>query len=261
MRYFRLLATFYKNALLSELEYRTNFVVNVLMSVFWLFWSLIGLQVYFNHTSQIGGWSYDEAMIVVGLFQLANGYMQAFLQPNISEIGNHIRNGTMDFILTKPVNSQFLASTRTVVLWRLLDIVMGLVIVVYALWHMGASVSPGAVALFVLMLAAAAVILYALWLMLVTTAFWLVRVDNISELIYAFYEAARYPVSVYRGALQMFLTFIIPIAFITTIPAAALVSRLDAGSALYGIAMAIALFFASAAFWRFALRFYASASS
>lgn len=261
MRYFRLLSAFYKNALLSELEYRANFVVNVLMSAFWLFWSLIGLQVYFMHTNRIGGWSYDEAMIVVGLFQLANGYMQAFLQPNISEIGNHIRNGTMDFILTKPVNSQFLASMRTVVMWRLIDVLMGAAIVVYALWHMGATVTPGGVALFVLMLAAAAVMLYALWLMLVTTAFWLVRVDNISELIYAFYEAARYPVSVYRGALQMFLTFIVPIAFITTVPAAALIDRLDAASVLYGLAMAVALFFASAAFWRFALRFYSSASS
>ena len=261
MRYFRLLGAFYKNALLAELEYRANFVVNVLMSGFWLFWSIAGLQVYFNHTAQIGGWSYDEALVVVGLFHLANGYMQAFLQPNIAGIGNHIRLGTMDFILTKPVNSQFLASMRTVVVWRLIDILLGLGIVGFALWRMNVTLTLERMALFAVMMAAAAVILYAMWLMLVTTAFWLVRIDNISELIYAFYEAARYPASVYRGAVQMFLTFIVPMAFITTVPAAALINRLDGMYALYSIGLAAGLFLMSAWFWRFALRFYASASS
>src|SRR6266550_918540 len=104
MRYFRLLKTFYKNALMAELEYRTNFVVNILTTLFWLFWSVVGLQVYFTHTDKIGGWSYDEALIVIGIFTAATGFMEAFLLPNIVEIGNHIRLGTLDFVLTKPIN-------------------------------------------------------------------------------------------------------------------------------------------------------------
>ena len=261
MRYFRLLKTFYKNALLAELEYRANFVVNILMSVFWLGWSLIGLQVYFNHTQTIGGWTYNEALVVVGLFHLANGYMQAFLQPNIAEIGNHIRLGTLDFILTKPVNAQFFVSLRTVVFWRLADIALGLGIVIFALVRANISVSVFDVLLFGVMTLAGAVMVYALWLMLVTTAFWLVRVENITELFYAFYEAARFPIGAYRGALQMFLTFIVPIAFITTFPAAALIGKLAPVYVLYALALAVGLFGLSAWFWKFALRFYASASS
>ena len=57
MRYFRLLKTFYKNALLAELEYRANFFVNIVTNLFWLAWSVIGLQVFFNHTERIGGWT------------------------------------------------------------------------------------------------------------------------------------------------------------------------------------------------------------
>jgi ABC-2 type transport system permease protein len=261
MRYFKLLKTFYKNALLTELEYRANFVVNILMSMFWLGWSLIGLQVYFNHTQTIGGWTYDEALIVVGLFHLANGYMQAFLQPNIAEIGNHIRLGTLDFILTKPVNSQFFVSLRTMVFWRLADIALGLGIVVFAIVRAGFAVTWLDVVLFSVMTLAGALMVYALWLMLVTTAFWLVRVENITELFYAFYEAARFPVGAYRGAAQMFLTFIVPVAFITTFPAAALIRKLEPVYAVYGIGFACALFLLSAWFWKFALRFYASASS
>ncbi|MEP7199493.1 MAG: ABC-2 family transporter protein [Chloroflexota bacterium] len=261
MRYFTLLKTFYKNALLAEMEYRANFVVNVFMSLFWLFWSVFGLQVYFNHTQTLGGWTYDESLVVVGLFYLANGYMQAMLQPNISLIGDHIRLGTLDFILTKPVNSQFLTSMRTITFWRIADIVLGFGIIVFALARLNIIVTALDIALFVVLLLAAAIILYAIWLMLVTTAFWFVRVDNITELFNAFYESARFPITVYRGAVQIFLTFVVPIAFITTFPAAALLNKLEPIYALYSVALATGLFIASAWFWKFALRFYASASS
>jgi ABC-2 type transport system permease protein len=59
----------------------------------------------------------------------------------------------------------------------------------------------------------------------------------------------------------MFLTFIVPVAFITTFPAAALIHKLEPVYALYGIGFALALLLLSAWFWKFALRFYASASS
>ena len=59
--------------------------------------------------------------------------------------------------------------------------------------------------------------------MLTTTAFWLVKVDNISELFYAFFSAGRFPVSAFPVWVRFVLTFIVPIAFITTVPAAAAV--------------------------------------
>ena len=126
MRYFRLLKTFYKNAILAELEYRANFFVNIVTNLFWLSWSLIGLQVFFNHTDQIGGWTYDEALVVIGVFNVAFGFMEVFLTPNILEIGNQVRLGTLDFVLTKPINSQFMVSMRTMVFWKLSDILLGL---------------------------------------------------------------------------------------------------------------------------------------
>ena len=87
------------------------------------------------------------------------------------------------------------------------------------------------------------------------------RIDNIIEVFNSFYEAGRYPISVYRGAVRIFLTFIVPIAFITTIPAAALVDKLDPAYAVYSVALALILFALGAWFWRFALRSYSSASS
>jgi len=134
-------------------------------------------------------------------------------------------------------------------------------IVAYSVVLVGASLLLYALHFFGSVYLAAAIILYAIWMMLVTSAFWFVRVDNITELFSAFYEAARFPVSVYRGWMQILLTFIVPIAFITTFPAAALINKLEPAYAVIAVALALALFLLSAAFWRFALRFYSSASS
>jgi ABC-2 type transport system permease protein len=68
-------------------------------------------------------------------------------------------------------------------------------------------------------------------------------------------------VSAFGGGLRILLTFIVPIAFMTTFPAAALIGKLEPIYLAIAPLMAAALLFASRSFWRFALRSYTSASS
>ena len=109
--------------------------------------------------------------------------------------------------------------------------------------------------LFATMLAAGVVIVYSLWLMLVTLAFWFVKVDNFTEVFYTFYETGRFPISVYRGWIRLLLTFVVPIAFLTTFPAAMLLGRLAPAYAAVSVAMALGLFVGATRFWNFAIRF------
>jgi len=261
MRYLRLLIIFYKNAILTDLEYRVNFLANMGMSAFWIGFALLSVQVFFQHRSRIGDWSYYEVMLVIGLFSLFNGVMEALLRPNLSHVVEAIRLGTFDFVLTKPVDSQFLASLRYLTLWRLADVGLGAGIVLYALVQLGEVVSPLSVLLFGALLAAAAMILYSIWILMMTMSFWFVQIDNLSELFSSLFEAGRWPVTVYPGWVRGLLTFVIPVAFITTFPAAALMNRLEPRFAGYAILMAAALFLASRLFWRYAVNHYSSASS
>jgi ABC-2 type transport system permease protein len=88
-----------------------------------------------------------------------------------------------------------------------------------------------------------------------------VKIENFTELFYTFYEAGRFPITVYRGWIRTILTFVVPVAFLTTFPAATLMGRLSSRYAIGSVAMAIALLFLSSRFWRYAIRFYSSASS
>ncbi|MCL5950351.1 MAG: ABC-2 family transporter protein [Chloroflexi bacterium] len=261
MRYLKLLSIFYKYSLLSELEYRVNLLANIFMSVFWLVWAIVGVTVFFLYADKMGDWTYPEVLMVVALFTLFSGLMEAFLRPNIGAVIDQIRDGTFDFVRLKPVNVQFMASFRNIVIWHLSDVVIGIGLIVYALGLMHIVPSLAQLAVFALMLVAAMAMVYSLWLTTAALAFWFVRLDNITELFYGFYEAGRYPVTIYRGVVRALLTFVVPVAFVTTFPASALLGRLDTGTVLTGVAFALVLFAFSSSLWSYALRHYSSASS
>ncbi len=261
MRYLRVLGIFYKAAILTDLEYRANFVTNVLMSIVTALATIFTMGVFFQHTDSLGGWTYNEALIVLGLFQFFLGMVDTFISPNVRDFTEHLRLGTMDFILTKPLNSQFHASLRRINIWRSADMLIGAGIIVYALHRLNVTLTPDRLAMFGALLACAAIILYALIMLLITSAFWFVQLENVMELMFTFYEAGRFPVNVFPNAVRLILTFVVPIAFITTVPAAVVLGRLNAEFVLFALIVTTVLFAACVAFWRFAVKHYSSASS
>ena len=259
--YLRLMGLFYKNTLISEMEYRVNFLSNLILSLFWLVWATLSVRVYFNHAESIAGWTYDEMLIVMGLFFTLNGYRQMILEPNLSRMSEHVRLGTLDYILTKPVNSQFLVSLRHIGVFNWGDPLLGLGLVVVALARMNRVPGPAELGLFVLLLLAAMVLLYSLSLILQTTTIWLVNVERLDAVVMGLLETGRFPVAFYRGWLRVILTAFIPVAFMTTFPAQALLGRLEPWLAVVAVVLATAFFVAASFFWRFALRHYSGASA
>ena len=105
------------------------------------------------------------------------------------------------------------------------------------------------------------VILYSVWFMLGAMSIWFVKIYNVTEVLRGLLEAGRYPMVAYPAAYRFFFTFIVPVAFLTTVPAQAVLGRGQVNGLIGAIFLATALFVISTVFWRFALRFYTSASS
>jgi ABC-2 type transport system permease protein len=112
-----------------------------------------------------------------------------------------------------------------------------------------------------LLLAASLTILYSLWFVLATTSIWFVKTWNATEVLRATLTAGRYPITAYPQTLRVFFTVVIPVAFLTTVPAEAILGRPSWAWLLAGTGMAAGFLALSRAFWRFALRFHTSASS
>jgi ABC-2 type transport system permease protein len=259
-RYVRLIRIFMGASISAQLEYRANFLISLLSALLTAGGALFGLVVLAGDGNPVGGWTYREASVVVGLFTLVQGFIGAVLYPNLSRLAEQIRLGTMDFNLLKPVDAQFLVSTRNIDPFRSIDLLIGGGLLTWAI-----SGIPGITLLNLVtglgLLLAALVIVYAIWFGLTTTAFWFVKVENITELFNGLFRAGQFPVTAFPGWVRVLFTFFVPIAFITTVPAEALIGRLNLNSALSALGVAAVLLIVSRLFWQHAIRSYTSASS
>jgi ABC-2 type transport system permease protein len=258
-RYLKVLTVFWSAAIAAELEYRVNFLLAALSSIGGLAGSLFGLFLFYGNDYSFDGWSWQAALIVLGIFTLLQGFSATFLEPNLNRIVRHVQEGTLDFILLKPIRSQFWLSTHTLSPWGLPDLIFGSIIIGYAGTQLGLGINDYLIS--VIPLCFGLVILYSLWFMLGATSIWFVKIYNVTEVLRGLLEAGRYPMVAYPVAYRFFFTFIVPVAFLTTIPAEAMLGRSQILAIVGAGVLALVLFFISTKFWRFALRFYTSASS
>jgi len=258
-RHLRILQLFWSTALAAELEYRLNFAIAALNSLGGLAGSIFAVFLFYRTGYDFRGWSWEEALAVLGFFTVLEGFAATALSPNLSKIVSHVQQGTLDFILLKPLSSQFWLSTRSLSPWGLPDLLFGVLLVAYAGTQLGLGPLDYLIAAIPLLFGL--VILYSLWFMLGATSIWFVKIYNVTEVLRGLLEAGRYPMVAYPAAYRFFFTFVVPVAFLTTVPAEALLGRVQWGWVAGSGILAAVLFAASAGFWRFALRSYTSASS
>ena len=252
---------FLKVGVLNELQYRVNFFVQVLQSLIQVGTGLVMLSLVYSHTAQLNGWSESELLTLIGVQILLGGVIHTFIQPNMERLLEDVQQGTLDYALTKPEDSQILVSFRMVRMWQVVEMISGLVLIVVGLTRVGTSVGVLDAVSFAVAIAIGTVLVYCFWLIVTTGAFWVVRMEHVLELFEGIYQTGRWPVGVYPGWLKYSVTFLVPVAFAVTVPAEALTSRLHLGTFLLAVGFAIVLFAFTRWFWRFGLRHYSGASA
>ncbi|MBM4426587.1 MAG: ABC transporter permease [Chloroflexi bacterium] len=261
MQGLRLAYNYLRIGIMNEFQYRANLYIQILQTFIALGTGLIGLNLVFSQTSELGGWDRTELLAVMGVFITMGGIIRAAIQPNMERLMEDIRDGLLDFALTKPADAQILISVREFRLWQLVDVITGMIVLGVALSQMNWMITVWSVLAFFSALMMGAVMIYCFWLIVTSTAFWFVRVHEIANLFEGLYAAGRWPVGIYPTWLRIALTFIIPVAFAVTVPAEALTGRLSLQTWLGALTLTIVLFIASRTLLKFGLRSYSGASA
>lgn len=261
MRYLRLLLLQLRLSISVGAQYRWNFIVDGLVSLLWTALGLVPLYIALHGRPAIAGWTFDRALVVVGFFTLLRGVLDGAVNPSLITVVDHIRNGTLDFVLLKPADAQFLVSTTRFETWKVLDVIAALGILAWAFHLMGTAPTAGAAALSLALLACAVVVLYSLWILVVAAAFWVVRLDNLAYLFGSIFDFARWPAAIFKGGWRVVFTFVIPLGLMTTYPAEALLGTLSPSTALFAAAGSLVFAAIARAVWTRAIARYTSASS
>jgi ABC-2 type transport system permease protein len=258
-RYARLLRVQARVAVISAMQYRADFLVRGSIALLWTGVTLVPILVVYGSRKSVAGWSFPEALVVVGWFTLLKGILEGAISPSLTAVVEHVRKGTLDFVLLKPADAQFLVSTASFEPWRALDLISAVAIFSYAFRQLHRWPSWSAVLLALLFLGVAVLVLYAIWILVVSAAFWVVKVDNLSYLFGSLFDVARWPISVFEGALRIVFTFVFPVAVMTTFPSLALLGKLALSDAALAVVGAVAFAAIARQVWMRALGHYTSA--
>lgn len=259
-RHFKLIALFVRATVQTQLEYRSGIVVRLLANVIGITTSLLLLWVMFQQVESVGGWSFHQVLVLIGIVYTIEFVVEVWFYPSLNPISGYVRRGEFDLLLLKPVASQFLVTFRYLQVVESAGIIVGLCVIGYGMNRLDV-VTPLNVLLLVVFLIAAIIIIYSVYLALSTLAFWFTRIEEVATIIWLHSTAGAFPISAYPPWARLLFTFVLPVAFVTNVPAEAATGRLSWGWGIGGIAFAVLALAAATWLWNRAIRSYSSASS
>jgi ABC-2 type transport system permease protein len=261
IRYLRLVLVQLRISAAAGMAYRADFLLEGVMALVWMGLALLPLLVLYDQRPSVAGWDLPSAMIVMAYFLGVRAVLEGVVSPSFVDLVERIRSGAFDYVLLKPVDAQAIISASRFEPWKIFDLFGAIALATYAFIQRGAPPAPAELALGLVLFVAGVTAMYSLWILCAAASFWVVRLDNLTYLLGAIFDTARWPVQVFRGVWRVVFTFVIPVAVMTTFPAMALLGRLEWRTAAGTIGGAVVLLVLSRLIWRAAIRSYTSASS
>jgi viologen exporter family transport system permease protein len=272
--YPRVFWTFFRNSLVREMTFRGNFVITVLTRAFWFVAQLTLFEIIYRNVVSISDWSREEYFAFMATGMLINAIVETFFMPNCANFSELIRKGDLDFVLLKPIDTQFLVSFQKIELAMLNQILLAGALLGYALFslhgqgRLDGGIGLVDVAMYLLLIAVGVAFFYSLMIALASTSVWLGRNQGLYDFWFYITVFARYPASIYSGTpvgevLRFAFSYVVPILLVVTVPARVVTAKALQPSWITAVAIAatFAGLFVSRGIFQWSLRHYRSASS
>ncbi len=256
----KLLVCIFVIALQRELSHRANLIVQALLTTIGIAAGVTTLLIVYRHVETLAGWRLHETLVLLGAYHVVSGLFQTFVEPNLVWFAEKVRRGELDDLLLQPVPSLFMASLGTSQPWSLGEALLGLVVMALGMAGLGGAITAGNATGCALLLLAGVAIAWAARVVLASLAFWAPGIEP-TVLYSAFWQLGRYPVTIYHTFVRRFLTYVVPVAFISTIPARALTRGADLPLLVAGLVAAIGAIVLAHLIWHAGLQRYTSATS
>ncbi|MBB6695237.1 ABC-2 family transporter protein [Cohnella xylanilytica] len=261
-RYLRIYLFFLKNSVISMMEYRINFLFGILIEIGYLAIKFSYVYVIYRIGVSVNGLTPDEILLFVGAFTIMAGLYSMLFHSNFYMLPEHVRTGTLDLMMTKPVSLQFMATLRSIQIgYAVPNVIGGTAMVVWGWREAGVPATFGNVSLFVLYLLIGLLMTYAVFLAPQLIAFWTVKTNGINEASNALFDFNQMPMAIYSKWIQRVGTFFIPVFLITNLSPLSVLGRLTSWQLAWGLVAPVVFLALVRWIWTAAVRNYASASS
>lgn len=262
-RYLKLFWSFFKISFEQELEFRSNVLFWSLENILWMVLGITSIHLIFGQVETIAGWSKNEVFLVLFVSSLFHDFCWTLIFRNLNAFSRLIRRGELDNTLLKPVNTRFLLSFKILEFDHYVRIALELFLIYkYTVLTTG-YFSFANVLLALFLFSCGFLIFYSLFFALTITNIWFINLANLNDLYHTIEDMGGKPVDIFkikRGFLYFF-SFILPVGYIASFPAEALMGQIEISKIILAPILAILSLWGSQKFFNFALKYYSSASS
>jgi len=246
---------------MTEMTYRSNFWIWAIIHTV----SLATLVIFFNsvytRTGDINGWSRDQTLLVLGIGTLITGLGSLTFFPFMYDFSRQVAKGEFDALLAKPINTLFLSAIRWVDFEDIIVVPNSLILICYALSRIRPSHLLPNFLVFTGLLVCSLLILFSVLALVQSLAFKAIKIDSAVNFYWSIVNITKYPAKAISSTSILVLSFTVPVAIISSVPAEALMGIFDFPWIISSIALTAILLRLSYRVFYSSLRHYSSASS
>lgn len=213
-----------------------------------------------NNVNSVAGYSAAQMLVFYVTYQFLDTLLQVFYRGAYT-FGNKVRDGSLDGILSRPINPLFRILTGEPDINDAIFIIPSTILSFYIIFTSGVEISIMSSFFYCLLLINSFVIGTALHIFIVGLTLVTTDVDNIMWLYRDVSRLGQFPVNIYFEGIRLALFFLVPIGFMITIPAQVLIQTPPSYSLILATLVGATSLFLSLRFWNSALKKYNSASS
>lgn len=255
-RSIKLYFLFLKQHFKTLLEYRVGFTIGILSFLVTQTAGVLFVWSIFLFSDTLAGWSRNEILLIYAIFQLPRG-IDHLLTDNIWLISSHIRQGTFDKYLTKPINVLYHIIIERFQFEALGEIIVGISLLAYLLPTLQIHTDLSSILATILLIISGSVIYTSIKLITATVAFWIRDSQTLMVVVYDLSSFVKNPLAIFPKAIQLIFTYLIPFAFTSYYPSAILLGKEAPWPiGIVGVLAALVLWMAAYQFWMFGLKHY-----
>ena len=210
-----------------RVSYRADFLIGLATSAAATVFALGFVLLLFTKIPRLADWRLEEVLFLYGFSLIPFGLFNV-LSLNLYEFGNnYIIEGKFDRVLLRPVGSLFQVLFEAFRIESFHELAVGLVVVAWASRRLGMHWNALEIFLLLFFGFCGGVIYIAIFLLLTAVSFWFEDRIGVHPPAWNLIAFGRYPLSIYSGFIQFFLSWIIPFGFATFYPSVRLLHRAE----------------------------------
>jgi ABC-2 type transport system permease protein len=259
-KHLRIYRSLVRMNVMSQMEYRANFVTGILMELGCLAVKVLYVAVAFGAGRSIAGFTPNEMLVFVGTFITATAFYAGMYMMNFFQLSELVRNGSFDTLMTKPVSLQFMATLRRCDIGIfLVDSIAGIAMTAVGLSRLPGLHEAWRLLGYMFFLLGGSAVGYALYLLPQSLVFRIVNARSIAGATDSFWDFNNVPMIVYDRLAQALGSYVLPMFVITSFPSLFALGRLTGAQLAWGTLAPIVFVTIARFAWTRGIRSYSSA--